>query len=312
MPTVDGSKRLLVTVRPSLNNWRLLQPLRAQCSSHAWNQLHPWPHGVQLNGHYNLAIVSLSHLCFPQKRQNRLENHSMTNSIDNDAKVVKRKRISKLNWSRAIASAMASSKDCRTQLALAKKSGVAQSTIGRILRGEVNPQSANLESISRALGLTLAQLAELGQDGTPNPEPLEDLSSTERSDYVPLISWTQVSALESAIQTLRAEDAKDWMPKPNDSSDRTFALPVIGEAMEPGYQHGDILFVDPDIEPTDGRDVLVRFEEHDDVVLRRVMHEGRSRYLKPINPSLPGKVIETATDSSARILGVVVGKWVKK
>ena len=62
--------------------------------------------------------------------------------------MVKRALVSGIDWAHAVAKAMAASRFLRTQAALAKKSAVAQSTIGRILRGEVNPQSANLEHAS--------------------------------------------------------------------------------------------------------------------------------------------------------------------
>jgi len=76
--------------------------------------------------------------------------------VINDAHVVKRKRASRVDWTRAVAKVMASSKDLKTQTALAKKSGVAQSTIGRILRGEVDPQSGNLERIAKAFNCQLS------------------------------------------------------------------------------------------------------------------------------------------------------------
>jgi DNA-binding XRE family transcriptional regulator len=44
-------------------------------------------------------------------------------------------------WGRALIKAMGWSRHLKTQAALARKSGVAQATIGRITRGEVDPQS---------------------------------------------------------------------------------------------------------------------------------------------------------------------------
>ena len=49
--------------------------------------------------------------------------------------------------------------DCKTQDALAKRSGVAQTTIGRILRGEVNPQTDTMTYLATALGIPLETLA---------------------------------------------------------------------------------------------------------------------------------------------------------
>jgi transcriptional regulator with XRE-family HTH domain len=58
---------------------------------------------------------------------------------------------------------MASSRDCQTQDALARKSGVGQATIGRILRGEVDPQIGTMTFLAVALGMTLKTLAAVAE-----------------------------------------------------------------------------------------------------------------------------------------------------
>ncbi len=82
--------------------------------------------------------------------------------------------------------------------------------------------------------------------------------------------------------------------------------------MEPGYQHGDIIFVDPDVTPAHGKDVVAQLGERDEVVFRRLVVEGRLEYLKPANPHWPDKIIEISAHPGARIIGVVIGKWVEK
>jgi transcriptional regulator with XRE-family HTH domain len=61
-------------------------------------------------------------------------------------------------WSRALAVRMASSRDCRTQDALAKKAGVSQSTIGRILRGDVRPLTSTVILLAKALEIPVETL----------------------------------------------------------------------------------------------------------------------------------------------------------
>jgi transcriptional regulator with XRE-family HTH domain len=69
-------------------------------------------------------------------------------------------------WDQALARVMASSRHYKTQTALARKSGVAQSTIGRVLRGEVNPQTSTMTFLAEALGIPLKTLA-AGAEGEP-------------------------------------------------------------------------------------------------------------------------------------------------
>jgi SOS-response transcriptional repressor LexA len=232
--------------------------------------------------------------------------------IVNDAYVVKRKLVSRVDWARAVATAMASRRDLKTQAALAKKSGVAQSTIGRILRGEVNPQSVNLEQIARAFSMSLADLAEMGQEGESVAELIDDIKSIERSEYVVLISWTQAVSFVDEVDSLQPGDDEEWMPRPKRSGPKTFALRVRGESMEPGYQHGDIVFVDPDVTPAHGKDVVVRINNATEAELKRLVVEGQRAYLRPANPHWPDKIIEISDHPGARIIGVVIGKWVEK
>ena len=224
--------------------------------------------------------------------------------------MVKRKHISKVDWARAVATAMASRRDLKTQAALAKKSGVAQSTIGRILRGEVNPQSGNLEQIARAFSMSLARLAEIGQEAESAAALIDDIKSVERSEYVVLISWAQAASFVDASDPPQPADHDEWMPRPKRSGPRTFALRVRGESMEPDYQHDDIIFVDPDVAPKHGKDVVARL--NGEGVFKRLVAEGELRCLKSANSNWPSKIIEISAHPDVRLIGVVIGKWVEK
>lgn len=232
--------------------------------------------------------------------------------VVNNAYVAKRRHASGVDWTRALAKAMASNRDLRTQTALARRSGVAQSTIGRILRGEVNPQSVNLERIAKAFNLSLAELAAIGQEGVPVPEPADEIKRAEKSTRVALISWAQASLFADTPTGFEHIDGPDWMPRPKLSGAKTFSLRVRGESMEPDYQHGDVIFVDPDIDPRHGKDVLAVLGDREEFVFRRLVVEGELEYLRPTNPNSPAKIINLAAHPDARIIGVVVGKWVQK
>ena len=224
----------------------------------------------------------------------------------------KRIYASRVDWSRAVTTVMALNKDLKTQTDIAKKSGVAQTTIGRILRREVDPQSGNLELIAKAFSLSLAELAEMGQEGEPATDPTDLLKLFERSRRVALVSWAQVGSLADSLDNLPTGDDEEWMPRPIHSGARTFALRVRGESMEPGYQHGDVIFVDPDVAPEHGKDVVVQLDDRNEVLFRRLVVEGRLECLKPGNPNWPGKITEISAYPNARIIGVVIGKWVDK
>jgi SOS-response transcriptional repressor LexA len=202
---------------------------------------------------------------------------------------------------------MLSSDHLRTQTALAKRSGVTQGTIGRILRGEVDPQSQNLERLAHAFGLSysnLATIAEGAASGEGNFEP----GQVQGRRQVPLLSLAQASRFAEEGRLRELNDASDWIECPKKrQGPRLIALRVSGESMEPYYRNGDIIYIDPDGAPIHGKDVIVRLGPPNEVIFRRLVVEGEHRYLKPLNQDWPDKIIRMPAD--ARIVGVVVGRY---
>ncbi len=87
-------------------------------------------------------------------------------------------------------------------------------------------------------------------------------------------------------------------------------MKVSGESMEPEYQNGDIIYVDPDVAAVHGKDVVVRLGDRNEVTFKRLVVESERRYLKPLNPNWPDEFMNIPAD--ARIVGVVVGKYADK
>jgi SOS-response transcriptional repressor LexA len=231
--------------------------------------------------------------------------------ILDDAIVAKRKHTPKPGWSRAIAGLMASSRYLKTQTALARKSGVAQSTIGRILRGEVNPQSENLERLATSFGMSYSTLAAIAEGEEPGSGSAENLPPGRTPRLVPLLSLAQAAKSAEAVFPNYARDATDWIECPKKRpGPRTLALKISGESMEPDYQNGDIIYVDPDIAAVHGKDVVVRLADRNEATLRRLVVESDLHYLKSLNPNWPDKFMHIPAD--ARIVGVVVGKYADK
>jgi transcriptional regulator with XRE-family HTH domain len=129
----------------------------------------------------------------------------------------------RVDWTRALEQVMASSKDLKTQTALAKKSGVAQSTIGRILRGEVNPRSGNLHRLARALGVPLTTLTRMAEDLEMQAGPAI-VSERVEGDAMCLteeIDHALIQALACRDDRKRGEQALESLRrKENDSIER--------------------------------------------------------------------------------------------
>lgn len=246
-----------------------------------------------------------SHLCITYKPP-------VVNSMADNPDVAKKKVQPRDALARGLAAAMARSEDLKTQAALARRSGVGQTTIGRILRGEVNPASENVKRLADALGVSLATLFEEDASRQTETPTLSGQGVTIAPGVqlrrVPLISWAQVGSWAEAVRTSLAKDTQG-MECPRACGPRTFALRVDGESMEPKYQHGDIIYVDPDAPVAHGKDVIVMLPGRNEVMFRALLIEGDQRFVKSLNPNWPGpKIFPLGAD--ARIIGVVIGKWV--
>lgn len=116
---------------------------------------------------------------------------------------------------RNLAACMASSAVTRTQNALEEVSGVAQSTIGRLLRAEVECSLDTLEKIASALHVSAAEL--LTENGAESAETrpvevgamLNELvmvsRSLDRDALLRLIGRAEEMALRSALANARAK-----------------------------------------------------------------------------------------------------------
>ena len=76
---------------------------------------------------------------------------------------------------------METSDGLRTQAALAKRCGIDQRTVGRILNAEHSPQLKQIEAIAAAFGLQSWQLLVPGLD--PKNPPVCELTAVEKELY---------------------------------------------------------------------------------------------------------------------------------
>ena len=199
-----------------------------------------------------------------------------------------------------------------TQMAIAKRTGLGQTTVGRIIRGEVDPSAENLRKIADAFGTTVEYLLtgsmtvvrpiESGVDA--NVEPGPDIRGK-----VPLISWVQAGDWCEVVDNFAPGDAESWLPCPKAFGQHAFALRVRGISMEPKYQDGDIIFVDPGVVAEHGKNVVVRLDDDQEATFKQLVVEGGQKFLRALNPDWPGPKL-IPINGNATICGVVIGKWV--
>lgn len=129
---------------------------------------------------------------------------------------------------------------------------------------------------------------------------IEDIYPVEFS--IPLLSWVRAGAFCEAPGSFTREDAQELLPRPLfRTGPNTFALTVVGDSMDvpDGYREGEIVYVDPSVEPTPGKDVLAKTGNK--MTLKRYKVDEDGPYLLQLNGN---KIIRPTGDWS--VCGVVV------
>jgi SOS-response transcriptional repressor LexA len=134
------------------------------------------------------------------------------------------------------------------------------------------------------------------------------------SGFLPLISWVQAVDWGPDMGNFRPEEAEDWIRCPFDHGPAAFILEVEGESnYDPtgpkSYAPGEFIAVDPARTPANRSMVVVRLDRNERAAFKQLlMDESGTRLLKSLNPNWPNQI--TAMPEGARIIGVVIGKWV--
>lgn len=212
---------------------------------------------------------------------------------------------------------------------VARHAGVSQSTLSRILSGKIEyPSDRQIEPLAKYFGVTGGQLrgyepmpiSNSPQSSSISLMPIINEPSMHYGDsvappptldgYVPVINWVQAGSW-TEICDIEFEP-QEFAPRPPNSSVNTFALRVRGQSMLPKYEPDLIIYVDPEVVPFDGDDVVALLTEHNEATFKQLVEEpGGGRLLKARNPSWPEPWIQI--NGNCEIIGVVVGSlWLRK
>lgn len=224
---------------------------------------------------------------------------------------------------------MTESIDLGSQQKLANRTGIGQTTIGRIRRGEVDATVENIKAIADAFGVGVGYLyGETDKNGMPiggargasrivYPIPAlfdHNTQSAITKGRLPLISWIQAGAWSDIVDNFSPGDAEDWIPCPFNHGPNAFILRVVGASMyNPGgdksYAPGEFIAVDPSAEPMNKKMVVARVDHEEKATFKQLIIDPEGEMmLQALNPSYTPRLMTMPPGS--RIVGVVIGKWV--
>ncbi len=108
-----------------------------------------------------------------------------------------------------------------------------------------------------------------------------------------------IEALDGSCEYVMTD--MDW-------SQYTFALKIVGDSMEPDFKAGDVIIVDPEIEPAPGEFVVAKNGEHEATFKKyrptTLAEDGRQHFeLIPLNDDYP---VMRSIDRHIQIIGTMV------
>lgn len=189
---------------------------------------------------------------------------------------------------------------------LAKTTGKTPKAASKWMNAETMPGRDNMLAIAKELRVNVEWL----QYGTPSVNERPSAYSIEAPVFsIPLISEVSAGVWCESPDEFQPGDAEEWLPRPKNAGDKTFALAVDGDSMTsqiPGqrsYPHGTIIYVDPDKPFANGSRVVGR--ANGNYTFKLFVEDAGKKYLKPINPTYDK--IDITDD--VHICGVVIGSY---
>ncbi len=149
-----------------------------------------------------------------------------------------------------------------TQEQAAEKAGIRQQSWASIEDGKTK-KPRNIVGISKALKCDPTWL----MNGGPFMA-LADVNSRK----VPLISYVQAGALAEKHPIDAFDGSFEYIMTDIDISVVYFALRIEGDSMEPDFKEGDIIIVDPELEPVPGEFVVAKNGDNEATFKNTVLH----------------------------------------
>ncbi len=183
-----------------------------------------------------------------------------------------------------------------SQADLARHLRLAPSAISRMLKGERQMKLLEAVQIAAFLGVSQDEVlhhagdsggaattrGEPGRRGRP-PRSAPAMAAAPRADAIPIRS----AARGGGEQEMFLEDGPiGYTPRPANLGGvrGAYAIYMIGDSMEPRYQQGWLLHVNPFKPPTRGRDVVVYKQGQAVLIKQFVRWDNDALVLRQLNP----------------------------
>lgn len=184
----------------------------------------------------------------------------------------------------------------RTQAGLAEHCGVSPQAVFKWIKtGQIGRDNAAMAAdylqvsfnwllTGRASGITPVRSTVLGSN-VEEAGPIYETGPRK----APIISWVQAGEWCEAVDPYALGDGEAWREVPRGTGARAFWLRVKGDSMSnpygtPSIPDGALILVDPDVMPENGKLVVAKLEDSQEVTFKKLVKDAGRTYLSPLNP----------------------------
>lgn len=167
-----------------------------------------------------------------------------------------------------------------TVLKLATLAGVSAGFLSRLERGRCSYSPDTLTRLAGALGISVHALYSSNSNVT-------DAQAGSRK--IPILDYVQAGRWTGVDSTPADEEMRSFIMTDLEHPPSTFAMRIRGSSMEPRFLEGDIVIIDPTIQPKPG-DCVVATETSGEATFKQFRSAGRNEAgldvfeLLPLNP----------------------------
>lgn len=163
------------------------------------------------------------------------------------------------------------------------------------------PSFKVIMKILRALHVDLQDFLQETGYLSVNVEP----ASLKKMKQIPVVSWVIAGKWNEVCDSFHPGDADEWIES-DVRGKNVFALRVKGDSMEPEFNEGEVIIINPHIEAKSGDYVIVKNDDKGEATFKQLKKYGDTIVLHPLNPKYPD--IELKKGVKYRVVGKVVKK----
>lgn len=191
---------------------------------------------------------------------------------------------------------------------VAQQFGISSQAISQWESERTRPDSLKLAKLARLFHVRLEWLLDgSGPMHSEGPSPATEVRHTAR---VPVIDRVEAGDWTEVEDPFVVGSADEFLQTDLEVSSSTFALVIQGRSMEPEFQPGDKVIIDPKIEPRPGDFVVAKRDNDQGATFKKYRprsldEKGREVIeLTPVNPDWPALMIDQ--DNPGHIVGTMV------